>query len=370
LKLCFLRVTILLTLDFKFDSNSNQVSIIRNLLSHVPRERYSCRQLLASPLVPASVENEYISEELLRVVRQRNPIYFSRIMEVLNNQIVDTHKDFAYDFNSNVGVFDSFMARINAVTHLNALKVFTNHGAICINSPLVHPKTETYTQIYNTKKPVELIDQNGDVVQLPYDLTVPFARKLSQNTDELDLPLKRYSLQSVYRKNLTGGQPFEIKECDFDIIFEKDDGLMGQESEIVKLVFEILENGCGRHLNTGDYTVRVNHMKNLKHLFGSSGVPLSLRKTTMDILSQLHKPAKWIQVKSQLIKHGLDADVVEKLSNYDTSEEIDSNVKYLTCAIWESKTKSSLTLCLSLIPLYLKKGLFFKLQRVNHQNWM
>jgi translation initiation factor 2-alpha kinase 4 len=310
--------------DFDFEELSNQHQIIKNLLNHVPKERFSCMELLQSSLVPASVEGEYISEELLRVVRQRNPVYFSRLINALYAQSVDKHKDFAYDFNSTPG-FDQTIGRVTALVHSHALKIFLNHGAIRIVSPPIIPKTDQISRIYGAKKPVEFIDVNGDVVQLLYDLTVPFARSLSQNTEEnIVFPLKRYSLERVYRQNITGGQPVAVEECDYDVVFEDLGNSMVPESEVIKVVFEILSfNGV---LNVGDYTIRINHMKNLNIIFGNIGIPLLLRKPVLDILQQLHHPLKVGQVKQCLVKLGIDIYMIDKLLTYDKSTAISDSL--------------------------------------------
>jgi translation initiation factor 2-alpha kinase 4 len=310
--------------------------------------------------VPANVDGEYISKELLRIVRQKNPVYFSRLISSLYDQTFDIHKDFAYDFNSDHYLFDFNFARISAHLHSIVERILLNHGAVRFEPPRVLPKTGMLMQMYPNNRTVEYIDQNGDVVQMLYDLTVPFVRCISQHSEsELEFPLKKYSIDRVYRKNLTGGQPITVHECDFDIIYQSDDNLMSPESEAIKFVYEILEHeNFSSLINSDDYHVRVNHMKNLKHLFGNIGIPLSLRAAVFEILSQLHRPLKSIQIKGLLLKLGIDTILVDKLFNFDISLDLANELPSAYCADVEIRKMAS-QLYVNLTKLGIKSKVTF-----------
>ncbi|KAJ3276953.1 hypothetical protein HDV01_000005 [Terramyces sp. JEL0728] len=312
--------------DFPYNVLKDQHEIIKQLLDHMPNVRPSCAQLLQSPLVPANVEEEYINEDLLRVVRQRNPTYFSRLMEALFGQLVDVHKDYTYDFNGNIRIFHQLTSVVKALAHNHVLKVFTRHGAGQISTPIIIPKSKKAMELYISKRPAEFLDQNGDVVQLYHDLTVPFARSLCQ-TSEVDIifPLKRYTIERVYRKNIAGGtiianlgQPRSIEECDFDIVYPSTDKSMIPEAEVIKIVFEILEFGKTlRLIDVNEYQIRVNHSQNLTKLISSYGISDSLCDTVIDILAQLHKPLNMKQVAGLLSQIGLSQKLIEKLMSLD-----------------------------------------------------
>ena len=54
---------------------------------------------------------------------------------------------------------------------------------------------------------------------LRYDLTVPFARYVVMHRDELQLPFKRYQIQSVWRADRPQkGRYREFYQCDADIV--------------------------------------------------------------------------------------------------------------------------------------------------------
>ena len=68
----------------------------------------------------------------------------------------------------------------------------------------------------NTENIVQVMTRSGDVVSLPYDLRVPFARYLARlRTSQL----KRYCFGKVLReKKVFGIHPRELIECAFDIV--------------------------------------------------------------------------------------------------------------------------------------------------------
>lgn len=155
-------------IEFPDDFGHNlavQARIIRNLLSHIPKERSSCIQILQSPFIPTLVEEEYINEDLLRVVHQRNPVYFSRLVSTLFTHVTSQHKDLAYDYNSSVSFGGSY-GQISTQFHLNAHKVFALHGCINIPSAAILAKSFEVSKLYHSKNVAEFLDCDGNVVQV------------------------------------------------------------------------------------------------------------------------------------------------------------------------------------------------------------
>ena len=226
--------------DYNHEVLVDQEKIIRMLLDHEPNQRPSCSELLQSNLVPANVEGEYINQELIRTIQQRNPTYYGRLIQSLFLQQIDIHKDFAYDYNSN-SVFDPIYCLISSNLHFHARKVFGRHSALHISTPILLPKSSLAIECYPLKKPAALLDSNGDVVQLPFDLTVPFARSLAHSTEDLLplFPLKRYCIDKAYRNNTVGGQPRFVAEADYDIIYDYANDSLIPEAEVIKVVFEV-----------------------------------------------------------------------------------------------------------------------------------
>ena len=98
-----------------------------------------------------------------------------------------------------------------------------------------------FSKVDQTKK----IDSNLLINQisskaLRYDLTVPFARYVSQNRNDITFPFKRYQMQNVWRADRPQKGRFrEFFQCDADIIGS--DSLLS-EIEIIQLSDEIFSN--------------------------------------------------------------------------------------------------------------------------------
>eukprot|EP00842_Homolaphlyctis_polyrhiza_P005296 jgi/Hompol1/5768/HPOL_004721-RA len=310
--------------DFDHQRLESQGQIITQLLSHIPKERPSCMQLLQSPLVPSQVEEEYINEELLRIVRQNNPTYFSRLITSLFNQKVGKHKDLAYDFNSSTHAIDLHQAAIISHIKRHVTRVFTDHGAVPLLSPLIVPKTDDISDIYVSKRPAELLDSTGNIVQLRYDLTVPFARMISRMSLPPTLPIKRYAIERVFRGNVAGGQPRTLLECDFDIIYRKSQTMLA-EAEVIKVLCEVLDfTNYGSQDPTRINSplastmsmphIRISHSRILPIVFEYCGIPLDQRHAVQDLLEQLDRQIGFSQMRSRLSELGLSKACIERLA--------------------------------------------------------
>lgn len=99
---------------------------------------------------------------------------------------------------------------------------------------------------------------------LRYDLTVPFARFVVQNQNELSFPFKRYQIQPVWRADRPQhGRYQEFFQCDADVVGS--DSLI-YESDFVQLFDEVLTN-----LGLPDFTIKINNRKILSGIAEVSG---------------------------------------------------------------------------------------------------
>ncbi|QHT66501.1 histidine--tRNA ligase [Rhodocytophaga rosea] len=112
------------------------------------------------------------------------------------------------------------------------------------------------------KKLTSKISEKG----LRYDLTVPFARFVVMNRNELVFPFKRYQIQPVWRADRPQkGRYREFYQCDADVVGT--DSLLC-EAEIVLMINEVLEK-----LGIGDFTIKVNNRKVLSAISEVIGYP-------------------------------------------------------------------------------------------------
>lgn len=89
---------------------------------------------------------------------------------------------------------------------------------------------------------------------LRYDLTVPFARFVVMNRNEITFPFKRYQVQPVWRADRPQkGRYREFYQCDADVVGT--DSLLC-EAEIILMIKEVFTN-----FNITDYTIKINNRK-------------------------------------------------------------------------------------------------------------
>src|SRR6186713_182791 len=87
---------------------------------------------------------------------------------------------------------------------------------------------------------------------LKYDLTIPFARYVAMNHQQLSFPFKRYQVQPVWRADRPQkGRYREFYQCDADVVGT--DSLLC-EAEIILMIKDVFRN-----LAIKDYTIKVNH---------------------------------------------------------------------------------------------------------------
>ena len=182
--------------DFDFQTLSSQAHIIQWLLHHQPRSRPTSMELLQSEMLPPKIEDEFVNEAL-RTIANPNTPYYSRLMSALFSQYIDKHADFTFDFNSGgVQLSETTSIAFTKVKDMLA-KVFRRHGAIELATPVFMPKST----INDAKASiVRFLDSDGGLVELPYDLTMPFARWIARHQVNL---LKRWSFDRVFRQVTT-----------------------------------------------------------------------------------------------------------------------------------------------------------------------
>ena len=318
--------SVLFPSDFDVIGMASQATIIKALLDHNPKVRPSCIELLQSPLIPTRVEEEYVTEELLRIVRQNNPAYFSRLISSIFGQRVDIHKDVSYDFNSSNQAIEVFSGSLKLLIEEYIISVAARHGAISIQPAPVIPLTSEIAEVYGSKSTARFLDSGGTVVQLQHNLTVPFARMISRlHNPPLAEPLKRFSMERVFRENVVGGQPKTFVECDFDIVSGTSENRCLADAEVIKFASEVFQfqnithNGSFKGIQ-----IRINHVDGLHAIFRHCGVPESMYHEVRKVLEPLNRLTSFHQTRDVLIEKGLTKSVVEKLQVFSDPIEINS----------------------------------------------
>ena len=116
---------------------------------------------------------------------------------------------------------------------------------------------ETEKQIYRLKK-------GDNDLALRFDLTVPLAKYVAKNYNELVFPFKRYQIGKVYRgERAQKGRFREFYQCDIDVIGDETLPLI-YDAQIPVIIGEILTK-----MEIGKYVIRLNNRKILNGFFSN-----------------------------------------------------------------------------------------------------
>jgi histidyl-tRNA synthetase len=107
---------------------------------------------------------------------------------------------------------------------------------------------DTILQSRNIRALTPVVAEKG----LRYDLTVPFARYVVMNRNDIAFPFKRYQIQPVWRADRPQkGRYREFYQCDADVVGT--DSLLC-EAEIILMIREVFAG-----LGITDYAIKMNH---------------------------------------------------------------------------------------------------------------
>ncbi len=137
---------------------------------------------------------------------------------------------------------------------------------------------------------------------LRYDLTVPFARFVVMNRNEISFPFKRFQIQPVWRADRPQkGRYREFYQCDADVVGT--DSLLC-EAEIILMIKEVFQK-----LGLTDYTIKINNRKIL------SGIA--------EIVGAQNNETDLFVAIDKLDKIGIDKVAEELAAKNFSSENID-----------------------------------------------
>ena len=215
--------------------------------------------------------------------------------------------------------------------------VFVQHGFLPIETPSFE-NLQTLTGKYGEEgdKLIFKILNNGDYLSkadntaleskdsknltpsiskkaLRYDLTVPFARFVVMNRNELSFPFRRYQIQHVWRGDRPGkGRYQEFTQCDADIIGSTSSLC---ELDLVQVFFESLTD-----LGVPGFTILVNDRRILAAVAESMGVTED-KLTDWTVAVDKYDKVGIEGVKKELEKRGFSDSVI---TGIETLFEINS----------------------------------------------
>ncbi|XP_067942850.1 eIF-2-alpha kinase GCN2-like [Watersipora subatra] len=279
--------------DFTSEDNSQQMAVLRWVLNHDPSKRPSSSELLQSEYLPR-MEEEKVHQLFKSMLGNPQTKDYKKIMSAIFSQPISRKFDFTYDNDIHKGInMSTLMCRQRVRQRLES--VFTKHGAVQLDLPLMLPKLFMYE---STDHNVTFMDHAGNLVSLPYDLRVPFARFASRNNI---VRLKRYSISRVFRERKPHGiQPHEHYQCAFDIISPSQESLV-PDAEVLSVIQEIVNKFP--KLQARKYSIHMNHNQLMTAILLYCGLAIEQHDDVLTTLAEPrqadnHKPSAYSLLQS------------------------------------------------------------------------
>lgn len=139
---------------------------------------------------------------------------------------------------------------------------------------------------------------------LRYDLTVPFARYVVMNRNDISFPFKRFQIQPVWRADRPQrGRYREFYQCDADVV--------GTDSLVCELEILLMIKRVFAKLGILDYDIKINNRKiltGISEVIGEKGREGELC-VTIDKLDKIG----WEKVQEELAQRNFSTDSISKL---------------------------------------------------------
>lgn len=176
----------------------------------------------------------------------------------------------------------------------------------------------------DSKKALPSLSKRG----LRYDLTVPFARFLSMNRNELALPFKRYQIQPVWRADRPQKGRFqEFYQCDADVAGSTSLVYEAELIEIYDRVFAKLRLPVKIRINHRKLLLAMAQYAGIESLFSEFTTALDKWDKTGESgfvkdMENLNTDADTIQSLLQILRDGFDhPDTREKLNRSEAGKQ-------------------------------------------------
>ena len=273
-----------------------QGKIILELIDHDPDKRPSAAELLEREEIPEPVEDAKLRRRVHHIANT-DPARLQAMLALRQNDRVadlaweSTESPKGQAFNS---VTSDYM-----VEKLEAL--FRKHGAVSNSREVLFPKTtfdENPVTVLSTKA-----DSTALVLQLPYDLTVPFARTIAHKKPKY---AKSYCIGYGYRDR-GAGEPQPAPEIDFDFVSYKTDDLALKEATTISVLDDVLADFTS--LDVKSFKLLLNHMDLLdlilEHCHFNKGDFAKIRQQLAIIYAPEVNEAKLDTLRVNLLAAGL-----------------------------------------------------------------
>ncbi len=199
-------------------------------------------------------------------------------------------------------------------------KAYESFGFLPLDTPILELSEILLAKAGGeTEKQIYRFNKGDNDLSLRFDLTVPFAKYVSINQNELAFPFKRYQIGKVYRGERPQKCRFrEFYQCDVDVISDKLDIM--NDAEMVNVIYQTFKS-----LDLAKFTICINNRKILNGFFEF----LEISDKKVEVLRIIDKIDKIGEeaMRKELDKIGIAQDKMNKICEFisicgNTNEKI------------------------------------------------
>lgn len=313
--------------QFKGKKYEVERSIVVSLLDHSPSARPTATELLQNSKIPTPQQDETVKTALQSLVDPNSP-WLYQVCNTLFSRPLSSVQAVLYDRDIGgsgertprrsrklVDAQDCLL-RTNVVNMI--VEVFEKHGAV-ENSErsILFPRSI----LYDATNVAEVMDPVGNILQLPYDLTLPFARKLAEGPPNFQ---KCYAVGRVFRSDERdkGVHPISFGEIDFDIVTTDKSDSSYHEAECIKVLDEIMDSfPCFKFSSVCIY---INHYDILHTVLEHCRFTGAQKSTALKLLGPVGQAPALKSVKDTLLSNfNLSVTALNDLEQFGFREDID-----------------------------------------------
>lgn len=194
---------------------------------------------------------------------------------------------------------------------------FERFGFISIETSAIE-RVETLTakgvsdkEIYGLRRLAAGEGDDSKDLALHFDLTVPLARYVAQNYNNLIFPFRRYQIQKVWRgERPQSGRYREFYQCDIDVIGDDELSLLN-DAEIPSVIYRIFTE-----MNIGHFVIRISNRKILQGYLQSINIPKERMVSIMRIIDKLEKIGSEMVISELVEVEKIERETAFKLLDF------------------------------------------------------
>ncbi|GIZ47416.1 hypothetical protein CKM354_001050700 [Cercospora kikuchii] len=293
---------------------AHQGRLISRLVSHKPKDRPNSEEFLQE--LPYKIEDEATRKALAGLADPTSDYHRQMMSHLFSHDISGAQqaKAIAWDTKASAAIEKPLHVRLRNIVREKLEAIFHRHGAEETRRDFIFPSA--VGTHYFTPTVLQVLDASGNLLQLPHDLIMPYARQLARQPATTRCT---FTFSGAYRDS--GGPPRVSVEADFDIANDEEDDTAMNDAEALKVVDEALTELPQFVAPQAAY--HLSHGLLIDAILDACRVPSKYQRKVKEMLGNVgytnSQNIPWPKVRTELRNMGLMDTTLDELQDYDWS---------------------------------------------------